>query len=191
MSTHLITELLNDSLSGNEQALGQVYELLYSEIKSIARIQLSRLQPGQTITPTVLVNECFLRIQKNQSFEAVNKKHFMNCLALCMRRYLIDQLRSQKSAKRDGQPVDHSITEVVGTEDVCCHLFDLELLLNKVMQIDPQLAEVLQYKLFLNLTFKEMSGVLEVSEKQLKRRWKQAKILILTISGESHTQQGK
>ncbi len=169
---------------GNKQVLDQVYELLYTEIRSIAGYQLKRLKTGETITPTVLANECYLKINQNKDFRPSNKRHFLNCLSQSMRGFLVDSLRAQNSAKRKGQNVDTGITEMIGDQDVSFRLMDIDIMLEKMQEINVQLTEVVQYKLLFSLTFIEIADILQISDRQVKRRWKQGKALLLSLLGE-------
>jgi RNA polymerase sigma factor (TIGR02999 family) len=187
MGNGQITILLEQAHMGNKQVLDKVYELLYAEIRLIAGHQLKQLKTGQTITPTVLANECYLKISNNKNFRSANKQHFLNCLSLSMRGYLIDQLRAQNSAKRKAQSVNMGVTEIIGDQDVAFRLMDINLVLEKMQEINAQLTEVIQIKLLFGLTFAEMAHALQISERQVKRRWKQGKALLLSLlEDQSH-----
>lgn len=181
MTTATITQLLDQARSGDKQAMDDVYQLLYGEIKSIAGFHLKQLDTGQTITPTVLAHECYLKINQANPVTPENKRHFLNYLSTSMRRYLIDVLRAKKSLKRDQQSVDMGMTEFVGDEDVAFHLMEIDLMLNRIEAIDAPLAELLQYKLILNFTFSEMAEIVNMSERHVRRRWKQGSVLLLSM----------
>ncbi len=181
MSAGQITVLLNQAKQGNNNKLNEVYELLYAEIKSIAGYQLKQLSSGQTITPTVLAHECYLKLSLSEKIPIKNKRHFLNCLSRAMRLYMIDVLRAKSSQKRQGQQAYNGITEYVGDEDISFDLIEVDRMLNQVEAIDQRLAEILQHKLIFNLTFAEISEVLAMSERQVMRLWKQAKALMLAM----------
>ncbi len=181
MSASQVTALLNQASLGNKQVLNDVYELLYTDIKAIAGFQLRQLNTGQTITPTVLAHECYLKLYQTKNIPIQTKRHFLNCLAKTMRMYLIDALRAKSSQKRKGQQVDSGITEFVGDENVSFKLIEIDLILEQIVQVDEKLAEILQYKLIFNLTFSDIATVLELSERQVMRLWKQAKALLMAM----------
>lgn len=185
MSTsHQITVLLQQSELGDPEVLNEVYELLYDDIKSIAGFQLRQMQSGETITPTVLAHECYLKIAQSKDIPIENRRHFLNCLARSMRLYLIDVLRGKQSQKRQAVQVSNHLTEFVGNEDVSFKLIEIDLALDKITDIDEQLSEILQQKLIFNLTFKEIALIFELSERHVMRLWKQAKALLLAILGQ-------
>ncbi|WP_223789909.1 ECF-type sigma factor [Marinicella meishanensis] len=179
-----ITALLNQTSQGNSHVLNDLYALLYAEIKAIAGFQLQQLNTGQTITPTVLAHECYLRLAHAEGIQLTNKKHFLNCLSKTMRLYLIDALRAKSSQKRKGQMADGGITEYVGDQDVSFNLMDLDRVLDQIEAIDEKLAAILQHKLILNLTFAEIAEVMTLSERQVMRLWKQGKALLLSMMQE-------
>jgi RNA polymerase sigma factor (TIGR02999 family) len=186
MAISEITMMLNQATLGDKQVLNEVFARLYSEIRSIAGHQLKQLNPGQTITPTVLANEVYLKLYQAQHIPIESKRHFLNCLSKSMRLYLIDVLRAKSSQKRQELGISHHITELVGAEDVSLKLIELDKWLNQIEQVDEVLAEVLHHKLIFNLTFSEMAAAMDKSERQIMRLWKQAKALLLAMAGEAN-----
>ena len=185
MSNHEVTVLLNQASLGNTQVLNDIYEILYDDINAVAGFQLKQLQTGQTITPTVLAHECYLKLYQTNHIPIENKRHFINCLARSMRMYLIDVLRAKNSQKRHAEKIDDQLTNLLGDADVSFKLLEIDLALNNIEKIAPQLAEILQYKLIFNLTFKKIAEILEMSERHVMRLWKQAKALLIAMLSDS------
>jgi RNA polymerase sigma factor (TIGR02999 family) len=181
MPASQLTVLFNQFDLNDNEVLNKVYALLYSEIKSIAGFQIKQLNAGQTITPTVLAHECYLKISQTESIQLDNKRHFLNCLARVMRMYLIDVLRAKSSQKRSSQQIKHGLTQYVGEDDISIDLIEIDLALNQIEKIDTRLAEILQQKLIFNLTFSEIAAVFSMSERQVMRLWKQAKALLIAM----------
>ncbi len=181
MSMSQVTALLNEVSLGNKQVLNDVYSLLYKDIKAIAGFQLRQLNSGQTITPTVLAHECYLKLYQSEHIPIRTKRHFLNCLAKTMRMYLIDALRAKSSQKRKGQQINSGITGFVGDEDVSFKLIEIDLMLDQIVKVDEKLAEILQYKLIFNLTFNDIADILDLSERQVMRLWKQAKAMLMAM----------
>ncbi|VAW46297.1 hypothetical protein MNBD_GAMMA02-1809 [hydrothermal vent metagenome] len=181
MHTSQVTALLNQVSLGDKQLLNDVYALLYGEIKSLAGYQLKHLNTGQTITPTVLAHECYIKLYQAENISIQNKRHFLNCLSKSMRLFLIDSLRAKSSQKRKGQIAEGGLTQYVGDEDVSFDLIEIDLILNQIEKIDERLAEILQAKLIFNLTFAEMAVVYQISERHVMRLWKQAKALLMAL----------
>src|SRR5580700_10367924 len=96
-----ITQVLNAINRGDRLAADQLLPLVYDELRRLAAAKLAREAPGQTLTPTVLVHEMYLRLAPNDpAWE--NRGHFFGAAAEAMRRILVDRARARKAAKRGG-----------------------------------------------------------------------------------------
>src|SRR5690606_4278308 len=104
-----ITALLTEIKAGRKDLVDEVFALLYAEIKQLAGHQLKQLSPGQTITPTVLAHECYLKVANTEQLKLTNKRHFLHYLCLSMRAYLVDNLRAKSTAKRQHLKSDMSL----------------------------------------------------------------------------------
>ncbi len=184
MNEKSITVLLKKLKEGQKDLLDDIYTQLYSEIKGIAMNQISQLNTGQTITPTVMANECYIKLAKQNNIDLSNKKHFLNYLAKSMRQLLIDILRSKSSIKRKHITTHRSLSLVMGKNDINFDFLEIDQLLKKVERINPEYCQLLEYKLLFNLTFKEISEIINKSERQVMRIWSQATTLIMALSKE-------
>lgn len=191
MQKQSITVLLQELGAGNKDLLDEIYVQLYDEIKAIAMNQINNLKTGETITPTVMANECYLKLVQQNSINLSNKKHFLNYLAKSMRQLLIDIFRAKHSNKRQHFCASDHISMVVGADDVDFDLLEIDRLLNKIERINVEYCQILEYKLIFNLTFKEISAVINKSERQVMRDWKQAVTLIMALSEENRTHESK
>ncbi len=185
MNAEDITLLIQQHHQGKKDHFDQIFNALYLEIKAIAGHQLKALNPGDTITPTALANECYLKMVQLNQIPKTDKRHFMQYLSKCMRTFLIDAIRAKHSIKRHGAVAVTRITHFVGEDDVNLRLIDIERVLDQVEAVDPRLAEVLQYKMIFSMTYKEIGLLMGVSERQIIRQWNQAKTLMLTLIEEA------
>ncbi len=179
-----ITILLAKVKEGDKHLIDDIYTQLYAEIKNIAMHQINRLNTSETITPTVMANECYIKLAKQNNIDLSNKKHFLNYLAKSMRQLLIDILRSKSSIKRKHITTQSSLNLVVGQNDINFDFLEIDQLLKKVERINPEYCQLLEYKLLFNLTFKEISDIINKSERQVMRIWSQATTLIMALSKE-------
>jgi len=184
MSTQSITVLLEKLGEGNKSLLDDIYAELYKEIKAIAFNQIQQLNTGQTITPTVIANECYIKLANKNEINLSNKRHFLNYLAKSMRLLLIDILRKKSSNKRKHIDTHHAFSQVMGDDDIQLEWLEIDLLLKKVERINVEYCELLEYKLLFNLTFKEISEIINKSERQVIRNWNHASTLIMALSKE-------
>jgi RNA polymerase sigma factor (TIGR02999 family) len=191
MTTSSITVLLEKLGKGNKDLLDEIYSKLYSEIKAIAFNQIKQLKSGQTITPTVMANECYIKLAKKNNINLSNKRHFLNYLAKSMRALLIDILRSKSSNKRQHITSEQSYSMVIGEDDVNLEWLEVDLLLKKIERINVEYSQLLESNLIFNLTFNEISELVKKSERQVMRNWNNAITLIMALSKENRDDESK
>ena len=191
MTTQSITVLLDKIGKGEKDLLDDVYSQLYAEIKAIAYNQIKQLKTGQTITPTVMANECYIKLAKKNNINLSNKRHFLNYLAKSMRLLLIDILRSKSSKKRQHITSNQTFSSMIGDDDVNLEWLEIDILLKKIERINVEYSQLLEYKLIFNLTFKEISELVNKSERQVIRNWNNATALILALSKENKNNEPK
>jgi RNA polymerase sigma factor (TIGR02999 family) len=188
MEKQNITILLAKVKQGDKHLIDDIYTKLYAEIKNIAMHQINRLNTGETITPTVIANECYIKLAKKNNIDLTNKRHFLNYLAKSMRLLLIDIIRAKSSKKRKHITTDKSYSLVIGEKNVDFNFLEIDLLLKKIERINVQYSEILEYKLIFNLTFNEISQLVDKSERQVMRIWKQAVTLVMALSKENRNE---
>ena len=184
MAETQITVLLKKLGQGEKDLLDDIYSLLYDEIKKIAYNQINQLNTGETLTPTVIANECYIKLARQNDINLSNKRHFLNYLAKSMRLMLIDTIRTKSSEKNKHIAVEDNISIVVGDQDVNLKWIDIDIQLNKVERINKQFSEILEYKLIFNFTFFEIAEIMELSERQIMRIWKQATALLMALASQ-------
>ena len=185
MENRSITILLGEIRKGDKELLDEIYSRLYDDIKIIALSIINKLNTGQTITPTVMANECYIKLARQNNINLENTKHFLNYLAKSMRLLLIDIIRAKSSIKRQHFDTTKSYSLIVGDQDIDFNFLEIDSLLSKVERINVEYSQLLEYKLIFNLTFKEISEIIKKSERQIQRTWKQAVTLIMALSKES------
>ena len=176
-----LTSLLNRAREGDESAKHQFYQLVYDELKVIAR-GLVRRRPDDSIQSTQLVNELMLNFLGNGTLEkSVNRKFFFSVAIEQMRRILIDYYRSKKCLKRGGNmtsvPSDQALDRVVEVFEQT-QQFDLEALENAMRRLQhqsPRQYEVVKYRFYGGLSVAETAEMLEVSTGTVERDWRLAR----------------
>ena len=99
-SSHDVTALLGDWSRGKRSALDQLLPLVYDELRRIAARQLRRERPGNTLQPTALIHEVYLRLVDQRRVDWQNRAHFFGVAAQVMRRILVDYARRRNASKR-------------------------------------------------------------------------------------------
>jgi len=172
-----VTRLLDRAQGGDPKAADELLPLVYEELRKLAAARMARESPGQTLQPTALVHEAWLRLVgkadsagKNQRFDG--RAHFFAAAAEAMRRILIDNARRKRALRHGGGQGRVDIQEA----EIAIAAQDDELLavneaLEKLAAEDQSLAELVKLRFFVGLTGKEAAEVLGVSEPTVERRW--------------------
>jgi RNA polymerase sigma factor (TIGR02999 family) len=165
------TVLLAAVEEGDPEARGKLLELVYAELRRLAASKMAREAPGQTLQPTALVHEAWLRlVGANLKFE--NRAQFFSAAAEAMRRILIDRAR-RKLAQRHGgghTQVDADAVEIAAP-DQDQRLLDVHEVLDKFAVEHPIHAQVVMLRYFVGMTNEETSEVLGVSVATVKNYW--------------------
>ena len=149
---------------------------LYHELRGVAQRMMTGLPPGQTIQPTALVHEVYLRLTRTNSSTWENRRHFFGAAAQAMREILIEQARRKSAEKRGGGadrlPLDEGVAWVEPpTENVLA----VDEALQALQIDDPRAAEIVQLRYYAGLTLEETAEVLGGSVSTLQREWRYAK----------------
>lgn len=176
---------------GDEKLLAeQVLPLVYDELRRLAAARMAREAAGQTLQPTALVHEAWLKLVHDGGRTWENRAHFYRAAAMAMRRILIDRARQKSTIKRAGgwQRVDIEHLELAGASPDD-HLLLIDESLKSLESEDPESAEVVMLKFFSGLTNKDTARTLGISEATVERRWAFAKIRLFQIIRESQGEQ--
>ena len=165
-----VTALLVDWSQGDQRAFNQLLPLVYAELRRIAARQLRKERPDHTLQPTALVNEVYLRLVDQRHVDWRDRAHFFGVAAGVMRRILVDHARRHRAGKRgDGLaavPIEHA-SKVVAADGI--PVLALDLALQRLAQLDADLARIVELRAFGGLTIDEAACVLNVSPSTAKR----------------------
>ena len=171
-----VTELLARARSGDSSALANVFPLIYDELRRLAQQQLRREPDGHTLSPTALVHEAYMRLIDYTRTEWAGRAHFMAVAATAMRRILVDHARGHRSVKRGGALRRVSLDSVeLGTEDRADLLIAVDEALERLKQLDPRQAQVVECRFFGGMTEEETAEALGIGLRTAKRDWAKAK----------------
>jgi RNA polymerase sigma factor (TIGR02999 family) len=170
-----ITHVLRDA---GAEALAEtgVFELVYGELRRIARRQLSREGVGHTLETTALVHEAYLRLVDQSRAQFADRAHFFAVAAQMMRRVLIDHARRFRAQKRGGdlRRVDLDRAEVP-LEERADTLVALDDALTRLAALSPRLAQVVECRYFGGMTEEETAAALGITDRTVRRDWVKAK----------------
>jgi RNA polymerase sigma factor (TIGR02999 family) len=172
-----VTRILSDIARSDRRAAGQLLPLVYAELRRLAAARLAREAPGQTLQPTELVHEAYLRLvgpDPGKPFDGC--AHFFAAAAEAMRRILIDRARDRGRLKRGGGrqrvrlDLDALLAEPPGDD-----LLAVDEALAALAVEDPGAAELIQLRVFAGLTLGQASEVLGISRRTAERDWTYAR----------------
>jgi len=166
------TRILRDLTAGDPEATGRLLPLVYQELRGLAGRKLGGRGAGQTLQPTALVHEVFLKlfdIDEVSAFEG--RSHFFAVAAKVMRQILVDHARRRGALKRGGDRERVTMSDVGMDSSHGIDVLDLEAALTKFTELTPRPARVAELRFFAGLDIKEVAEALSVSERTVKNDW--------------------
>jgi len=174
---HEITEVL-DAIARNEpSAADRLLPLVYEELRKLAANKLAQEAPGQTLQPTALVHEAYLRVAgANEMGRWDHRGHFFAAAAEAMRRILIDNARRKQRPKHGGGR-RRALGDIAAPrpETSAEDLLDLDEALDKLAQENPARAELVKLRFYAGLTMPEIADVMNISLATAERHWTYAR----------------
>jgi RNA polymerase sigma factor (TIGR02999 family) len=171
-----VARLLDSIAGGDPRAARELLPLVYEELRRLARARLARETPGQTLTPTALVHEAYLRLVGDRDPPWANRAHFFAAAAEAMRRILVERARRQRRAKHGGGAARVTLDEeLVGAEPASAEILALHDALDRLAGQDAEMARVVELHQFAGLSIAETAAALGASERTVSRRWTAAR----------------
>jgi len=180
------TLLLNAVERGEPQAAEKLLDLLYEELRRLAASKMARERSGQTLQPTALVHEAWLRLVSSQNPKFKNRAHFFSAAAEAMRRILIDRARRKLRIRHGGNLERVDLEE----QELAAPAQDQQLVavheaLDILAKSHPVQAEVVKLRYFVGMTNEETAEVIGVSVATVKNYWTFARTWIFNEIKES------
>ena len=174
------TEILGRAQQGDENLAEELLPLVYQELRKVAAVMMAREAHGQTLQPTALVHEAWLRLVGEDKDDWASRSQFFAAAAEAMRRILIEKARSKGRVKRGGgwERINLEGLDVATTTDDETLLVVNEAL-ERLEAQDPMKANLVKLRFFAGLTAEESAPVLGVSVPTVKRHWKFARAWLL------------
>ena len=171
-----ITQLLVKLVDGDQAVSGQLFELVYVELRRLAQSFFRTERPDHTLQPTALVHEAYARLVHQPDDRWSGRTHFMAVAARAMRRVLINHAEKRRAAKRGGgwQRVtleNHGAEEVHKDID----LLALDEVLGELEALDARLCRVVELRFFSGLTVEETAKVLDIAPRTVEMDWRMAR----------------
>lgn len=180
-----VTVLLSALQRGEAGASEELLRTVFGELRELARSRMRRLPPGQTLQPTALVNEAYLRLVAKEDTSFEGRKHFLFAAARAMHDILVEEARRKASEKRGGawrRVGPEALTSAV--EAPPRELLALEAALARLEARSPEQARIVHLRFFVGLSGAEIAEVLGVSERTVQRSWRVARAKLFTELSE-------
>lgn len=167
--------LLQRASQGDQRAASRLLPLVYDELRRLAAGYVRRERRGQTLQPTALVHEAYLRLVKPGDQPWTGRTHFLAIAALSMRQVLVDKARRRAAAKRGGAAqqritLDDAMLPVPNAGDGV-DLVALDAALTELAALDPLQARIVELRYFGGMTVEETAAAVSLSPATVKRHW--------------------
>ncbi len=174
-TVHDVTMLLQAVGQGDENAAAQLLPLVYEELRKLAQARMHQESPGQTLQPTALVHEAYMRLVDSQgkSPRWDGRGHFFGAAALAMRRILVERARHRKRIKHGGGRQRVELGEAAAMTDAPdgTDLIALDEAMQKLEKMDKRKYDVVMLRYFAGLSIEETASALALSPATIKNEW--------------------
>lgn len=171
-----ITRLLHDHRAGDREAFDRLVSLVYDRLRRIARGQLARGGRQQALDTVSLVHEAYVELVEETGVEWQDRSHFFAICARSMRRIVVDHARRRTARKRGGGVPDVTLDpDLAGAEEQAELVLAVDRALERLAEIRPRMAQVVECRYFAGMTEEETSEALAVSVRTVQREWRRAR----------------
>ena len=171
--------LVDEIRDQDSRAADRLFPAVYDDLRKLARRLNGNETPGATLQPTELVHETYVRLLGQTQVDWQGRTHFFAVAAMAMRRILVDRARARHAKKRGGKAVhvllDESSTLSVNRD---ADVLALEETLEKLEEIDPRQAKVVELRFYGGMTAREIAEVIGVSRTTVQIEWRAARAWI-------------
>jgi len=167
-----ITQLLRRSNDGDAEARNSIISLIYNELHRIAGRH--KWKVGETLRPTVLVNEAYVKLFKNQG-QFQNRENLFACAALAMRQLILNHAEKANAAKRGGGELVFTLEDWDGSSEAETDALELNQILEELERVHPRHGRMVCLKYFAGFKVQEIAEILEVSTSTVEKDLRFAK----------------
>ena len=176
-----VKDILLASQHGDQDAAARLLPLVYDELRKLAQTRMARLPPGETIQPTALVHEAYLRLLGKSDLHVDNQRHFFFVAARAMRDILVERARSKAGPKHGGNRQRVELHDAVDAgAAVPEEVLAVHEALAELEKEDPLKAQIVNLRYFTGMSIAETTQVLGISERTLHRHWRFIKAWLKT-----------
>jgi RNA polymerase sigma factor (TIGR02999 family) len=174
-----VTRLLDAVRAGRNGAVDELMQLVYGELRGLARRQMARARPQATLQATALVHEAYIRLFAGDDVPWEDRAHFFFAAARAMRDILVEAARSKASLKRGGGRIPMTLDEAIAADEPAHEdLITLDEALEKLEATDRTSADVVMLRYFAGLSVAQTANAMGLSPATVKRHWQYARAWI-------------
>jgi RNA polymerase sigma factor (TIGR02999 family) len=167
-----VTRILDRVQQGDTRAAGELLPLVYEELRKLATHKMAGEAPGQTLQPTALVHEAWLRLAGEEKERWEGRAQFFSAAAEAMRRILIERARRRHALKHGGnaehEPLEESRLALAAPTD---EMFAVHEALDQLATQDPQAADLVKLRYFAGMNMPEAAAALDIPQRTAERLW--------------------
>ena len=172
-SVQPVTELLRAAQAGDAAAAERLLAVVYAQLHELARARMAQLPPGQTLQPTALVHEAYLRLTDKSDVGWESRRHFFFAAARAMRDILVEQARRKAGPARGGGRQRQELDEACAVlEPPAENVLAVHEAVEELEKQDPLKAQIVLLRYFNRMTTAETAEVLGMAERTLDREWR-------------------
>jgi RNA polymerase sigma factor (TIGR02999 family) len=180
-----LTLILQSVADGNPQAADELLPLIYAELRQLAAAKLARERPGQTLQPTALVHEAWLRLAEGEKQTWQNRQHFFAVAAESMRRILIDRARRRMTREKAGfaEPEtdwESKLVQGAPTDEMLA----IHEALDRLAAVEPVASQLVKLRYFVGMTMDEAAEALGMPVRSAERTWTYARAWLRAEIGD-------
>jgi RNA polymerase sigma factor (TIGR02999 family) len=175
-----LTMLLAAARQGDQQAVGQLFRLLYDDLHRLARSRLRKHGTMTLLDTTSLLHESFLKLIGASVLPVEDRQHFFAYAASVMRSVIVDFARARQSARRGGE-AEHVVLDTALGQQLASpenEALAVHEALDVLAQADPRLVQVVEMRYFGGLSEAEIAQALGLSERTVRRDWEKARLML-------------
>lgn len=181
-----VTQLLDAIGAGDQNAAGQLLPMVYGELRRLAACRMADERPGQTLQPTALVHEAWLRLGRDAERQWPGRTYFFAAAAEAMRRILIERARRKVTARKAG--FEHR-EELAESQIVVQAPSDELLAVNEALadleKEDAQVAELVKLRYFIGMTMPQAAEAMQLPLRSAERLWSFGKVFLKSRVAQS------
>jgi RNA polymerase sigma factor (TIGR02999 family) len=181
-----ITRLLRAHREGEREAFDRLVDVVYEDLRRMARQQMRRARPGQTLDTAGLVHEAWTRLVEESGIDWQDRSHFYAIVARAMRFVVVDRARRRGAQKRGANAAQVELDSGIAAEAPSVELvLGIDQAIARLEAFNPRLARIVELRFFAGLTDEEIGAALDVSARTVQRDWLRARAWLQRVLADA------